>query len=510
MTDHLNAAGDLLRASVDERTLTYRLLPYGEEGRTNLGKVVASKGSVTIPEDPSQVTLNIEHEYKRPVGRAVNITEDEDGLTATFRVAQTSAGDDLLAEAQEGLRASVSVEIDSPVIRAGRLVSGLLTAAGAVVRPAFPSALLVAEDFGDLEEEEDTQVSEAAAEDESAEDEESEAENLEKDSDTMENTAVPTGLNAADNSAAAPELNAKTVAQAFATRDTRLAASLVDGRTANDTLNAAFAGTTYSANKANVDPGQWVGELWSGKTYSRRYADLVASGALTSYKVEGWKWSARPTVAEWAGDLAEIHSSVATTEPYSVNAQYLAGGFKVSREYVDLGSPEFIQGMYTAAAEDYARKSDLKVLAAIQANATPVEGGSVPTGVNSTMARIVDGVIEMIDFATPSFALVSTDLYRDVLLTRNDDSLKYLSSALGFEEGSVGGFRLLPSADLAAGTVIVGAKEAVQFFELPGSPIRVSAIDVQHGAFDEAVHGYYAIVVHDERGLVSVTSADEA
>src|SRR5690606_16296937 len=136
----------------------------------------------------------------RPVGRAVSITEDEDGLTATFRIARTSAGDDLLAEAEEGLRASVSVEIDSPVIRAGRLVSELLTAAGAVVRPAFPSALLVAEDFGDLEEE-DPQVSEAAAEDESAEDTESEAENLDKDSEDMENTAVPQGLNAADNSA---------------------------------------------------------------------------------------------------------------------------------------------------------------------------------------------------------------------------------------------------------------------------------------------------------------------
>ncbi|WP_448072336.1 hypothetical protein [Georgenia yuyongxinii] len=146
----IRTAGTLLIASVDARTLTYRLLPYGEQGRTNVGRVTASKGSVTLPEDPSRLLLNLEHDRKRPVGKGVSIEDTDGGLVATFAIARTRAGDDLLEEAHEGLRAAVSVEIDSPVIRGGKLLAGLLTGAGAVVDPAFPSAQLVAADAGEL------------------------------------------------------------------------------------------------------------------------------------------------------------------------------------------------------------------------------------------------------------------------------------------------------------------------------------------------------------------------
>src|SRR5690606_12614847 len=113
-------------------------------------------GAVEIPEDPSTVILNVEHDRTRPVGRAVRIEETDTGIEASFRIAKTRAGDELLLEAEEGLRAAVSVELESPVIRAGRLLKGLLTGAGAVVKPAFASALLVACDCGETEDETDT------------------------------------------------------------------------------------------------------------------------------------------------------------------------------------------------------------------------------------------------------------------------------------------------------------------------------------------------------------------
>ena len=58
---------------------------------------------------------------------------------------------------------------------------------------------------------------------------------------------------------------------------------------------------------------------------------------------------------------------------------------------------------------------------------------------------------------------------------------------------------------LLANDVYVGAREAVTFFELPGTPIQVSALDVSHGGEDEALFGYYAIVLNDARGLVKVS-----
>lgn len=141
----------LLQASVAERVLTYLLLPWGESGRTSLGRVTAAEGSVEVPSDPRDVVLNLEHEKRRPVGRGLRVWSEARGLLAAFHIARTSAGDDLLEEAAEGLRTGVSVEVDDPVIRRGELLGGLLSGAGAVVEPAFPSALLVASDCGDLD-----------------------------------------------------------------------------------------------------------------------------------------------------------------------------------------------------------------------------------------------------------------------------------------------------------------------------------------------------------------------
>src|SRR5450830_1337966 len=114
----ITATGTLLTASVADRVLRYLLLPFGEAGSTNVGKVTASAGSITIPDNPGDVLLNIQHDGTRPVGRAVTIAEEDQGLVAAFSIARTRAGDDLLEEADQGLRAAVSVEIENPVIRA--------------------------------------------------------------------------------------------------------------------------------------------------------------------------------------------------------------------------------------------------------------------------------------------------------------------------------------------------------------------------------------------------------
>ena len=486
---NLKVNGALLRASENDRTLTYRLLPFDTEGSTNLGKITASAGAVEVPEDVTDLPVNEEHDFTRPVGKFVNVEETEEGLEATVAISRTRAGDDALVMASEGLRTGISVEIGDAKIRNGRLVAGRLTGAGLVVRPAFPTAQLRAADFGDLDEEiaeltEDVleELPELTPEERIAAleeqiavikeaEEESDADTLEEEEELM--SAVPSNLNASAKNS--NDFSIETIAKAYQARDNRLVASLEDeGNVGETNLFAALKNVNSTDHTANVTQSGWLGELWSGKTYERKYAPLVSSGTLTNWKVEGYRFLTKPTVADYAGDLAEIASTPVTTEAYSEEALRIAGGFKVDRKFSDFGDTAFLQGLFDGATEDYARKSDAKVLLRISAVATTVTGGAVPANVNPAMARIVDGVLSIIDFATPSFALVSKDVYRSVLLTREDDSLKYLSSALGFEDGSVGTFRLVPSADLPANTVIVGAKDAVTLYELPGAPIRVS------------------------------------
>lgn len=64
MPDIQIEGGEVL-ANLDERTLTGLLLPYGEEGRTNVGRFTVMAGDIAIPEDPSVVSINEDHEIGR-------------------------------------------------------------------------------------------------------------------------------------------------------------------------------------------------------------------------------------------------------------------------------------------------------------------------------------------------------------------------------------------------------------------------------------------------------------
>ncbi|QCO98966.1 hypothetical protein FCN77_16250 [Arthrobacter sp. 24S4-2] len=501
-------SGELLTASVDDRTLSFKLLPYGSTGSTNLGKITASKGAITVPENVTGLPVNLEHDYRQPVGKFALIEETDEGLFATVSIARTTAGNDALELAASGLRTGISVEIDSPVIRSGALTAGILSGAGLVVRPAFADAQLVASDFGDLPE--TPSEPEPVEEENNAEAEAEASTNPEKETDMTENATVPTELQASNNGAVEPQ-NLRSasalIAQVYGTRDVKLAAALeASGIVGEETLHAALSTITNTALKDTVEhPATWLGELWSGKEYQRKYVPLVMSGNLTSWKVEGFKWNARPTVGDYAGDLADIPSTSVTSTYYSQEASRLAGGVKIDRKFVDFGNSDTIASILRGAATDYALKSDAKVINFIKANSTPVTAGTVPSGVSAAAAKIVDGALAMIDFAQPSFAILGSAAYRDLLLTKEHDSLKYLQSSLGLEGGALAGFTIIPSADVAANDVYVGAREAITFFELGGSPIRVEAIDVSKGGMDEALFGYYALILNDIRGIRKVS-----
>ncbi|AOY71031.1 hypothetical protein ARZXY2_1478 [Arthrobacter sp. ZXY-2] len=506
--------GQLVSFSEKRGTLRYKLAPYNEKARDR--DATFAEGSIDFSKAEGSI-VNLEHDQFRPVGKLSQLESRPDGLYATVTLADTTLGRDLFTEATEGLRTGISMELSNMTPSSGLIQSSVLTGAGLCVNPALGSARLLAFSEDAKEEEEEPQdatdseeIEEPGTEENPAEAEEAEAETeSEKEEDEMsENAAVPTALNAAANSGANLSLTPETIAKAYATKDVRLAATLEEaGLVGQDAVVAKFAlsGITGSAHTANVEQAQWLGQLWSGKSYVRKYANLVNTGSLTSYKVEGWKFIVKPQVGDYAGDLAEIPTNTVTTEHYSEDVDRIAGGWKLDRKYRDFGNTEFISSFFAAATEDYARKSDRKVLDFLVANAQSVTGTVVPSGVAPAAAKIVKGALSMIDVATPSFALVGLAAYESMLLTREDDSLKFITQALGLEGGNTAGFQVIPSAEIGANDVYVGAKEAVTFFELPGTPIQVSALDVSKGGEDEALFGYYALILNDARGLKKVS-----
>lgn len=510
----LQIAGRLLTASLEDRVLRYLLLPFGEEGRTSIGKLTASADSVTVPDDVTSLVANLEHDEKRPVGRFLSVETTPTGLEASVRIAKTSAGDDVLLEAAEGLRPGISVEVEGPVVRAGRLVAGVLSGAGLVTRPAFPSALMTAADVGDLPEEPTEPTDPAEPEsvvidgieyvrkttptepagDDAEQSADTESETQVNASLTAAAAAAPQGLQASHSG---PKTDAQTV---FAV----LAAAYREGGV--NRMTAALS-DIVPGNILGLEQPQLVGELWSGRAFQRKIVPLFNHANLTSFEVKGWRWVTKPVVAAYTGNKTAVPSNAVSTAPVTINAERIAGAHDIDRKFKDFGDAEFFQAYYKAMTESYAQVSDAAVLAdAIAAAGAAVTVGTVPSGVSLGMTMIVDGALAVLNDANalPTFAVVSTGLYRNILLTRSDDTLTYLNAALGLEDGTLSSFRVIPSGSVAAGQVLVGAREALTVHELGETPIRVEAENIANGGVDAGVFGYYATNVHDADALVLV------
>lgn len=502
----------------DARTVTGVMLPYGETGNTNLGKVTASAGTLEVVEG---FVANLEHDHTRPVARLVSTDETDAGMTGTFTVAETRAGDDLLAEASAGLRTGLSVEVSDPVIRAGALVAGTIDGCAFVTRPAFPSAQLAAADVGeDPEDDEDDEDEdpEVPVEDPEDADVDLEAETLEvtpettvadladaitdpaaPDPATPDQEGSPVTASAAPlaASAAVKPKGLKTVRE-FANRFTAAT------RTGDRAMLASLADITQSGIGGDVAAQAFLGELWSGKTYARRFVPLMDTArSLEAYSTKGWRWVTKPEVYTYAGNKAAVTSEVVDTESVEVTASRLAGAHDIDRKFVDFGDVGFLESYLRAMTESYARKSDAAGLAFLESSATAVTAGSVPTGVHAAAAAIVDGALALVDVGAPTFAIVGDDAYRSLVLTPRDQVLEFLSMSLGLEDGSMAGFRIVPGGSaLSPAQIIVGIKGAASFLELPGSPIRVDALNIANGGVDQGLFGYYATMLNDADGLV--------
>ncbi|MBX9243418.1 hypothetical protein ICW40_01180 [Actinotalea ferrariae] len=539
----MQIAGRLLAADAGARTLTYRLLPYGE-GRTNRGKVLASRGCVTLPDDPGVLRLNDRHIAGRDLATGTSLEWGEEALIASFHVHEGPAGDALLEEAEQAktnptpgveLRASASVEVDNPIIRAGKLLGGLLTGAAAVVRPAFDGATLLAADAGDLPEglAEDSSTQSESVEEitvdgvtyvrkttstyktettpkdaPEGDDAEQSAESETEMGETL-TAAAAAGLTQTPHGGGKPT---KTAEQVFRL----LASSFKSG--GQDKLLAALADVTHDDGDNDGDglgeitaAPEWLGEVWATVPYARKWIPLVATAPLTSYRQKGFHFGTKPLVQKYSGNKAAIPTSGMTATPVDYLTDRWAHGADLDRRYIDFGDSDVLRAFVEAQVESYRKETDLDTHDGLFDLATTFTPGTVPTGVDAGLAALVDGSLDLIGRdLNPSFAIVGSDLYRNLLFTLEQKGLKFLTMALGLEEGQLDGFRIRPSGRASAlGKVLVGDGATVVFKEFGGgTPVRVEAEHVANGGRDLAVFGYTSLQDRTPSSVAGVVVAD--
>lgn len=514
----LQMAGRLLTASVDDRTLHYILAPFNEAGRTNLGKVTLTASSLTVPD--GELPVNIEHDPTRPVGKLFNVTKTAAGYEADVRVLATQAGNDFLLEASEGLRTGISVEVEGPVIRTGRMLAGELTGAGVVAKPAFPSALMVAADAGDLPDYlQDTESTSESTEEvvidgvtyirkttsnyktettpkgkaDGDQDAEQSAESESNVGNSLAAAApaqAPLGLHAAGNAAekkGPQSLNAfaKMLAGAFQSGgDNKMLAALTDithddGDNDGDGLGEITA------------PQGWLGNVWNEALYERVFIPLIASGTLTSWREQGFRWATKPTVAPYAGNKAAVPSTGMTATPVTYGTQRWANAADIDRRYVDFGDSDLIASWIEANVDSYKEVTDLDVAAKIIAGASAGTWTTV-AGVPAAISAIVQLSLQLIAARLrPSFAIVGLDVYEPLLYIKKDDVSAFLTESFGLKNGLLDNVTILPTSEAAyQGNVVVGDGRTIRFKEMGGVPIRVEAENIGNGGRDIGVFGY--------------------
>ena len=355
-----------ITCNAEERTITGKIVPFGNEiGYTSAGKVIFEKGSIEIPSNPKPKLL-LEHDAKKPIGRMVSYTEEEDGIYATFKVANTQRGTDSLIEASEQLRSGLSVGvevIDSK--REGnviRVLASKMNETSLVQAAAFKSAEVLS-----VAASEDEVVEETPTQNES----EAVVENT-PDTATVAPVVETPAVEAARPTVAAPiyaKPRINVTAEAFLENTIR--ASVLHDEDARQWIKAASDTDTVN-DVPGLVPTRQLTEVINPKTTGVRPAiEAISSGTLpdAGMKFQIPRVKTAPTVAQVSEGGAFSDTQV-EIEYVDVDVKKYAGMQQFSVEVLDRTSPAFFAELVSLMGDAYANATNTAVNAALATGGT--------------------------------------------------------------------------------------------------------------------------------------------
>jgi HK97 family phage prohead protease/HK97 family phage major capsid protein len=365
----INLPMAITAADSNKRTITGKIVTWNEKGNTSVGPTIFAANSIEL----KAVKLLLEHDRTRPIGKVMEYTETKDGIEATFKIANTMAGEDALIEASEGLRDGFSVGAminewsnDNGVMK---ITSASLEEVSLVTDPAIDSA----------------RVSEvAASENEAPKDSEPATADSDKptEGEQVSDTTVPAPAEETVEAAKVQSVEAArpaffTAPRLEFTKAKYLEASIrakVFGDDASRQYVLAADDTT--SNNAGLIPTRQLSEIINPLSNADRPAvDSISSGVLpdAGMTFEIPKITAVPTVGEEAEE-ATIDETGMTNEFLSVTVKKYAGGQEFSVELLDRSSPVFFDELVRQMEFAYAKATDVAVIAGLVAGGT--DGGN--------------------------------------------------------------------------------------------------------------------------------------
>jgi HK97 family phage major capsid protein/HK97 family phage prohead protease len=487
----------LTAADSNARTISGRIVTWGEQGNTSAGPTVFGADSIKFNKN---VKLLLEHDRTRPIGKLLSYEITDTGIDAVFKIANTMAGEDSLIEAADGLRDgfSVGVKVDAWDNQDGVMVisKSSIIETSLVTDPAIDSARVA-----EVAASEDAQVSETTVPEVQPEGEQV------SDTTVPETPAVTEAVEAHKVEAAAPRPAFYTsprspIVSAGSYLEHTIKASLGDEdsrqyvKAANDT--ASNTGLTLAPH---------LNEFATNTISGRPAVDAVSRGVLPSSGMSFTlpKISTAPTVTIEAENGALGGTEMASTY-ITVDVKKAAGIQTISWELLDRSSPAFYDQLIRELNDAYAKYTDTAMVAAFTASGTAASTqAATVAGLKAYIAKEVPAAYA----ASGKFAtnLVANTAWWETILSADDTTNRPLftaaqpSNAPGAVSGQsitgqVLGLNLAVDPHMSVTTLIdesafIVAPDSFKFYEGPQTTLQVQAL--ANGQLQVAMYGYYAI-----------------
>ena len=488
-------------ADSDARTISGRIVAFNEPANASTGKVIFNKGSI----EPKKVFLNLEHTTQR-IGKTLSMTMDGDrAINASFKISATTAGNDAIVEAMDGLRDGFSIELavnDYEMQKDGtmKVLSGELTGVALVSEPAVRSARV-----SDV----------AASEDENSESGASETEKpTENEGEKVSDKTVTDAPAEPTVEAAQAPIHANTNTPVFTTRlrspittpESYLAHSIKAMRGDLDSRDFVHAANSTTDNPGLI-PTRQLTEVVNGLADNVRASiDSISTGALPNagmvFQIP--KITVLPEVAQ-IDELDPVTPTNMESEFINVDVKSFKGSQVMSVELADRSDPIFLQEALRNLTSQYARATNeynSGVIVAASTNGSPTYAS--PISASNILKWISEGAVSIYG-ATHKFAdaVVVSPAQWGVIMSMNVDGRPIYnalqpSNAAGNAQprslrGSVNGIDLWVDTALSGtgdDSMYVINRDSYTWYESPTLQLRTNYIE--DGSIGILLYGFGA------------------
>ena len=508
----LNMPMAVTAADTIKRTITGTIVTWNEQGNTSVGPTIFAEDSIEMKD----VKLLLEHDRTRPIGKMMKHKKTKAGIEATFKIANTMAGEDALVEATEGLRDgfSVGAEINEWTNVKGvmQITSATLDEVSLVTDPAIDSARVKEVAASETEEvKEDSDLATADSDKPTEGDQVSDT--------TAPAPAVEEAVEAAKVEAAAPKPAFYTTPRLEFTKAKYLENS-VRAKLGDDAARQyVMAADDTTSNNAGLIPTRQLTEVINPLSNADRSTiDAISRGVLpdAGMSFEIPKITAVPTVEDENEGDAIVETGM-TNSFLTVNVNKYAGGQTFSVELLDRSNPVFFDELVRQMEYAYALATDKFVASTIIAS-----GQLAPT----TQANTATGLLGFVAEAAAEVYADSLGFARNLIVTPEqwskimsyNDSGRPIYTASQPQNaggavspqslrGNVAGLDLyvsralgsyLSAAPVGDGSMIVINPDSYTWYE--SSRFRLQTNVALNGQIEVAYYGYGALAVKVANG----------